>query len=136
MEHRGHAEDHVVGREANGIRRLRRRAQQVGMAQRHTLGLAHGPRRVEDREGVLLRIHLHRLERTPFTAGQDVLELVDAVVVPEVRRADRHQVLQLRQRGQETLEQLEIVDPVEILRRHHDGRLRVPEHVLQLAGTV
>ena len=102
------------------------------MSQSHALRLARGPRRIEDREEVRLDSQLRRRKVAPSSGGDEVLELKDLIVIPQLGVPNRDEVVQLRELREEILEELEITDVVMFLDHDGAGRLGVAKHVLQL----
>jgi hypothetical protein len=68
----------------------------------------------------------------PPSPGRQIGELEDAVVVPHLVGADHHEVPQVRQLGEQLLEHLEVLRLAGDLRRDGQGRLGVPQLVLEL----
>ena len=131
VEQRVHAEHHVVGAQPQRVGAEGGVGHQVLVRELHPLGLAHGARGVEDGEQLVRAPLVPRVGAT-LAAAHQVLELVDAVVVPEVFLAHGQHVLQVRQHAQELLEAGQVVRALPVLRRDHGHGLGVPQHVLQL----
>jgi hypothetical protein len=89
------------------------------MRQNDALLLLRNAGRIENRRGILFANRIRGAD--PSSAGgNQVLELEDPIVVPEVFLADRGQVLQSRQLGEQSLEELEVLDASEPFGRNDD----------------
>jgi hypothetical protein len=132
VEERNGAEDCVLRVEPQRPRRRDRRREQARVREHDPLRLPRRPRRVQDRPHVFLRVDPGLRQLLPLAAGDEVLELEDAVVVPQLLFADRHDVLERGKRLQKRLAKLEVVHPPVPLGDDAHGRFRVAEHELQL----
>ena len=101
------------------------------MTQFHSLRLAAGTRGVDESEA-FIRVRVGRSEVSPRTRRQQIFELEDAIVVPEILRPHRDQVLEVRELWHQLLEQMEVVDAIPLFDGDRTGRLRVAQHVLKL----
>jgi hypothetical protein len=134
VEEGRHARDPVAGLQAHDLRRAPGGTEEVAVGEAHPFRLPRRAGCVEDREQALRSVLLEdRRGVVPSHAGgEEVLELEDAVVVPEVLLAHRHQVLQLRQLDQQILEELQVIHALERLHAHRRRGFRVAEHVPEL----
>ena len=116
---------------------LRRRGEggphQVVVREDDPLRSPRRPGRVQNRARIPVRVHVRRRDFPTAAARDEVLELEDPVVVPEILLSDRHHVLKVRQPGEEVLEPLEIIHPAPVLGRNRDGGLGIPERETELA---
>ncbi len=128
MEERCDPDHTVLRREPDALGRLEGRVNQVPVRVLNALR----SRGVDDSQEVSGGIGPGRLE-IPADPGRDeILQLDDAVVVPEILLADRDHLLQVEKVGTEILECLEVIDALKHLRGHGIESAGVEQPVVEL----
>ena len=102
------------------------------MRELHPFRLAHRPRRVHDREVAHIVGEISGGTRLRGPTRDEILELEDPVVVPQILFTDRDHILQVGKVAQQLLEALQEIHAVPSLDGDHGARLGVPQLIAQI----